>query len=571
MRIYNPPFRSLSCLIILIFSAAGAVAFDRSGAKQSVQALQGLDDAKIVLVLPFSHRRVRVDFENASAIQRLGSMIQAELKINDPKREDKKLVRALEYFGKICKTDLVGCNSVEKVRGCHELAELAMVVNNASRRPIPAHIDAFQSGAVFFRKIYSPVGRGRSEAGNLMACLEKDSSKCDPAPGTFWTKPPNISAQDLAAGFGRERTPDFSQKIFEYSGPKESYGRNPGVEVRTGKKVFKLKFAEVSCEPFATRIFACLGYHVDITDYLRAPRVRYNRRLFLEFNSRKSLGTRFTIFGLIPVYHLELQNHYDPFDFVARAVFRDGSECDGMELRKKLLKASGTKILTDDSFRGKVEGAIDYLVFANANLQGKDKSIKSLGAWDFNQLDHPDLRELRGAGVLAAWLGWFDTRFDNTRLKVVRENGEEKLEHVFSDLGGVLGETAGFLYARGEMSAAFPWSFTDQRGTGGRFRIVGYKPVERVAPFARMTINDARWMGRMMGQITREQIHNALEASGYGTEEVAIYTSKLIHRRDKMMTDLALRDGTQAVRLSTGEKKGREKAGQSNQSRGSNL
>ena len=111
---------------------------------------------------------------------------------------------------------------------------------------------------------------------------------------------------------------------------------------------------------------------------------------------------------------------------------------------------------------------------------------------------------------------------------------------MFSDLGGVLGETKGFLYARGEMPAAFPWSFTDRRGAGGRFRVVGYKPVERVEPFARMTLNDALWMARMMQQLTKAQIENALRASGYRQPEIQIYTRKLIHRRDKMLVDIGL-------------------------------
>ena len=540
MRRAKQLVHSMPLLVILWFDGSSAWAFDRSGAKQSAGTLPGPRQRGLTFLLPVSHRCVRVDFSSDEEVRRLSRMLKGEIQQETGNQGDKKTRRALEYFHQTCEAELANTDPWKKAGCQHELAELAMVINNASRPPIPARIDAFQSGAVFFRKINSPVGRGRAPASNLMPPLKADLSECDPVPGTFWTRPREIAAENLAAGFGREKMPDRSQTMFEYSGPKESYGRNPGVEVRNGKKVFKLKFAEVSCEPFATRIFASLGYHVDVTDYLRAPRMRYDRRFFLEFNSRKSLSTRFTIFGFVPVYHLELQNRYDAFSFVGRAVFRDGSVCDGRELRNRLLMHPEKQRLSEANFRPEVEESIDYLVFSPANLQEKDKAIKSLGAWDFNQLDHPDLRELRGAGLLAAWVGWFDTRFDNNRVKVVREEGEERLEHVFSDLGGVLGETKGFLYARGEMPDAFPWSFTDRRGSGGRFRIVGYKPVERVEPFARMTIDDARWMGRMIGQITKAQIENALEASGYGSAEVDIYTRKLIKRRDRMMADLGL-------------------------------
>src|SRR5262249_23304140 len=160
--------------------------------------------------------------------------------------------------------------------------------------------------------------------------------------------------------------------------------------------------------------------------------------------------------------------------------------------------------------------------------------------WDFAQLDHPDRRELRGAGLLAAWLGWFDTRFDNTRLRIVHRGGEVELEHYFSDLGGALGQTAGLLYSRGELPNAFPWTFTRAPLWQGPhhlaipLRIVGYRPVAATSSFAAMTLDDARWMARLIGQITEPQIVQALVASGYDSAATRLYTEKLISRRDRM-------------------------------------
>jgi len=55
-----------------------------------------------------------------------------------------------------------------------------------------------------------------------------------------------------------------------------------------------------------------------------------------------------------------------------------------------------------------------------------------------------------------------------------------------------------------------------------------------------MTLDDARWMARLIGQLTERQIIAALVASGYDSAEVRLYTEKLISRRDRMVTDLGL-------------------------------
>ena len=58
--------------------------------------------------------------------------------------------------------------------------------------------------------------------------------------------------------------------------------------------------------------------------------------------------------------------------------------------------------------------------------------------------------------------------------------------------------------------------------------------------FAAMTIDDARWMARLIGQLRPEQIREALKASGYDETTVELYEKKLLNRRNKMMEDLGL-------------------------------
>ena len=65
------------------------------------------------------------------------------------------------------------------------------------------------------------------------------------------------------------------------------------------------------------------------TDYVPWLRVRYNRRLFMVPHLRKDVKTTVAFFGLLPVYRVNMQDRYDPFEAFASAVMKDGTRLTG--------------------------------------------------------------------------------------------------------------------------------------------------------------------------------------------------------------------------------------------------
>jgi hypothetical protein len=242
------------------------------------------------------------------------------------------------------------------------------------------------------------------------------------------------------------------------------------------------------------------------------------------------------------------QHRYDPFEFICRAVLRNGQRISPAELKRSLFRDSNRPHPEDDpsNFRDEFESEIDYLVMMPANVQPEDGAAKSIGPWDFGHLDHPGRRELRGAALLAAWLGWCDARFENTRLKVVNVAGHSDVRHYFSDLGGGLGRATGFVARKGESPQAMTSRFTRPAELHGRygiarpFRIINYTPLEHNAAFEALTVDDARWMARLIAQLSSQQIMDALAACDLDTASIERYASKLISRRDQMIRDLKL-------------------------------
>jgi hypothetical protein len=518
--------------------------------------------------LRLGERRIAFKPDQNADLQNLAREIQAALKLAEEKPKGtnssehssaKKLRRGLQEADRLAAAALAA-DADHRKDMVALLLETVAAINNSQRPPVPGRLDAVQMPFALAAQIRRPIGHGRAPAANLQPGppstessmagqwhSQPDLSLLDPKPSTFWRRPANIAAADLFHGFGRSNRLEIENMLCDYSKPKDSYGLNPGFEVECRGVEVKLKFGEISSEPLTARVFAALGYHADPTDYCPQVLVRYDRRIFQEFHSRKPLRTRFTLLGVIPFYTLDLQKRFDPFDYIRWAVLRDGRRWSGRELKAKLFRDPARAHPEDDpaNFREDVEAQIAQLVTVAANVQAKD-AAKTIGPWDFGQLDHAGRRELRGAGLLAAWLGWFDTRFDNTRLKLVRQHGHEELAHYFSDLGGGLGKTSGLLYWHGEQPNAFPWSFTRPPLWQGShlfarpLRISRYHPMAYTDSFAAMTIDDARWMARLIGQLTEPQIVQALVGSGYDSAEVRLYAAKLVSRRDRMIADLGL-------------------------------
>jgi len=426
-----------------------------------------------------------------------------------------------------------------------EIRELAAALQNTRRDPVP-RIDMFTVPFLAIDFLDNSIGGGERESGNIVSPGGAELSMIDPPDSLFWTGGRPIEQQELFTGFGRPTLPDWSATVWNYDGPKLSAGSTPGFEVRHGGTTAKLKFRETRSEPMTARLFHALGYYADPTDHVRGMRVRYDPRMIREFNLRRDVMMHFRLVGP-PLVSLNLQRDFDLLDFVENAVLRDGTRLACAELRRRLLPPGTNGKDAPPHYDRDFEARIDHLILAPVNLQVESPEWRSVGRWDYGQLGHDDLRELRAAGLLAAWLGWFDCRFDNTSLRVQSDgDGPAALRAGFSDLGGGLGRSdRGFAWSS-EDPNAFPWDFTRapvDRGPGRMrtpFRVVRFHTIASNPAFEAMTEADARWMARRIARLSHEQLTAALIASGHDAAETSLYLAKLIARRDKLLADLGL-------------------------------
>lgn len=496
------------------------------------------------------------DLATETGVEKLGRRAEEILGSESNSRKEKE-----EPENQIAKRDIRGLKQISRLARRHseehsepirttvrqEIGEIASAMANNHRSPVPSYVGLPDFPFRLAAALNNPVARGNKPASNIATVdAPSDLSAIDPAKSSYWQRPSAIPEIDLYAGFGRTEVPRFDDYIWSYAGAKKG-GRNPGCDLASGSQRIQVKFAEMRSEPFISRIFYALGYNVDPSDFASQLRIRYDRRWFTEFNMRPEIKMKIGVF-FIPIYTFHFEKSYEPFLFIDHAVMKDGSTVPGADLKKLLLRDTARKRaeLIAENFRTEVESQIELLVTTSANVQTDHIGSRNIGPWDFSGLGREHLREVRGAGVLAAWLGWWDTRFDNTRLRVVKTGAAEELQHFFSDLGNGLGRSRGTFWHSSEEPNDFTWSFTAGRPArrNGKetwhFGIKDFEPLTETPAFKEITLDDARWMARLIAQLSEEQITGALIASGFDSADVRIYTEKLLARRDQLIRDVRL-------------------------------
>ena len=367
----------------------------------------------------------------------------------------------------------------------------------------------------------------------------------DPVVSSFWRSPGDLRVLDLHAGFGRAALPRYDDLICDYVAPKTGWGRHPGFDVRCGGKDLAFKLGDERYGgPFNTRIFDALGYHTKPIDPVPRLRLRYDRRILKEYNSRKLLTMRAKMF-FIPLYTRTITDIEDPFQRIDHAVLSDGSRMDAGDLKRRLLrdtlvvKNRPRPETVDANYDAAFERTIGSLVWQPGTAEVETDSMETIGAWDFDQLDHAARREVRALFVLAAWVDQFNLRWENARLAYRKDGDGWSLVHLMSDVGSGLGLARDLRHSINSDVDQMPWEVTE-REDERLVRFSGFATSADNRAFSSVTGDDARWMLRRIGALSERQILSALLATSMSAAEVRLALEKLLSKRRKMIEDFGL-------------------------------
>jgi len=436
---------------------------------------------------------------------------------------------------------------------------MADAVHGAFGRVLPGNMDVFQALVRQGTLKHPPVGLGDRGVAENLSDTHSDPGEADPElPSGRWNRPADIATKELYYGFGRTELPNFNDVICTYRRSKQSLGVHPGFDVKCKEYGnVKLKMGEGYSQPFAHRIFWALGYNVSPVDCARTVKVKWDPRIFTEFNTHKDETVSVSLFGLFTVYSEHLQHYTDPLSCVSEIVMLDdqGKEItlhpspDWKEFKRRLYKdPKGRPESRANNFNEAFANRIKYLVYHNVNVQLKDEDDDDssgeeyIGNWDWTAEGTDRLREARGFVFLSAWVNQYDSWVHNNKLYMTNRDGRREFKYYVTDLGGCLGPAADTTKMAPEEPNRFPWSFT--RTAEPKSTAIpldrSFHNIREADVFRAADIYDARWMGRYLAQLTGPQILEALMSGGMPAAQVRVFYNKLVSRRNKALKDIGL-------------------------------
>ncbi|MFZ9519055.1 MAG: hypothetical protein ACO3A4_01125 [Silvanigrellaceae bacterium] len=247
------------------------------------------------------------------------------------------------------------------------------------------------------------------------------------------------------------------------------------------KKKLKLKFlSETNSEVTAATLLAALGFNTDPSQRIRNVTVRFKD-------------------GEKPLFHRDLESYYSFWE-MQNAVVADGRDEKG-----------------------------DYIILREALLEARSEDLVRVGAWSYTRNGHPETREVRALPVFMAWIANNDMKESGQNKAVFEQDSElQKMFFVSGDLGWSFGS-----FLMPETVSWFKWNIIkDVREDSVSFNYLTWLYSDL---FQFTTWDDARWMIRLIAQLSREQIRAAVIAGQWDPKVENVLVEKLVARRNQLV------------------------------------
>jgi hypothetical protein len=197
--------------------------------------------------------------------------------------------------------------------------------------------------------------------------------------------------------------------------------------------------------------------------------------------------------------------------------------------------------------RASIQGRGGFDV-ANVRFERDDDGFKSEGNWDWHVNPFKGTKELDGLKVMMALIKNWDLKADNNKVVRLKKKsaGGERLIHYVSDVGASLGNTGSafneiglfkdfpadravhYEEAKGnpESFAAEPFITGTQNG-----EVLLFSKRKRCQDILKgVRVENARWIGGLLAQLSDEQLRDAFRAGGFSDAEVSSYVKTMKER-----------------------------------------
>jgi hypothetical protein len=174
--------------------------------------------------------------------------------------------------------------------------------------------------------------------------------------------------------------------------------------------------------------------------------------------------------------------------------------------------------------------------FANVRFEARPKDIKRLGTtWSWMNNPFTGTKELKGLIVMMGLINNWDLKDDNNKLIYVpgTDGAQGEMHYILSDLGASFGKTGGFISRSRNDPKDYAKSKFIEGVEGGRVKFAYSGKNSDL--FKDITVEQAKWIGGLLSQLSDEQIMDAFRAGNFDAEEVQMLTTALRARINQLV------------------------------------
>ena len=179
--------------------------------------------------------------------------------------------------------------------------------------------------------------------------------------------------------------------------------------------------------------------------------------------------------------------------------------------------------------------------FANVRFEARPENVKRTGQWKWKRNPFVGRRELQGLIVMMGLMNNWDIKDSNNVVLFVPAASSRHVDeslYAISDLGATFGRTG---------NIPFFWRFTRSRNEPEDYahsRFIDKVKGNRVAfryggknrgLFKNISIEDAKWVGRLLSRLSDRQIADAFRAANYDETEVRLLTQAVRRRINELV------------------------------------
>ena len=197
--------------------------------------------------------------------------------------------------------------------------------------------------------------------------------------------------------------------------------------------------------------------------------------------------------------------------------------------------------------RTHIEGRGGFDVW-DVRFERRNDGYKEEGFWSWETNPFNGTRELQGLKVLMVLLNNWDLKMDNNKIvRPDKKSGGDRDERIYyiADLGATFGSTGSFFAKLPFFGSAPAGTKGDPAGYSKQAFIDGVRNGQVVFHYKGkdpkalegVTVENARWMGELLGRLSDKQLSDALRSGGFSDTEIATY-QRALHDRINQLRSL---------------------------------